>query len=104
MPDGFTVDTDQIRTHAVNVEAVLARFDAVRAASSHIAQDDQAYGLLCGWISGALEGKHTRQDELIAKVAENLRLVAAGLRASAEMYDTTDGANASMLGSVLGGK
>jgi Excreted virulence factor EspC, type VII ESX diderm len=103
MPDGFAVDTNQIRTHAANVEAVLARFDAVKAASSHIAQDDQAYGLLCSWISGVLEGKHTRQDELIAKVAENLRLVAAGLRNSAQMYDTTEGANASKLASMSGG-
>ncbi|ONI81463.1 hypothetical protein ALI144C_19210 [Actinosynnema sp. ALI-1.44] len=102
MPDGFVVDTDQIRAHAANVEAVLARFDAVKAASTHIAQDDQAYGLLCGWISGVLEGKHTRQDAVIAKVAENLRLVAAELRTSAEMYDTTEGTNASALSSITG--
>lgn len=104
MSNGFAVDTDQIRAHAANVEAVLDRFDAVKAASAHIAQDDQAYGLLCGWISGVLEGKHTRQDELIAKVAENLRLVAAGLRSSAQVYDTTDGSNASMLASIPGGQ
>jgi hypothetical protein len=104
MPDGFAVAPDQIRTHAANVEAVLARFEAVKAASAHIAQDDQAYGLLCGWISGVLEGRHTRQDELIAKVAENLRLVAAGLRTSAQMYDTTDESNASKFASTPGGQ
>jgi Excreted virulence factor EspC, type VII ESX diderm len=104
MPDGFAVVTDQIRTHAANVEAVLARFEAVKAASSHIAQDDQAYGLLCSWISAVLEGKHTRQDQVIAKVAENLRLVAAGLRTSAQMYDTTDESNASTLAAIPGGQ
>ncbi|MBP2329191.1 hypothetical protein JOF56_009576 [Kibdelosporangium banguiense] len=104
MPDSFAVATDQIRTHAANIEAVLARFEAVKAASAHIAQDDQAYGLLCSWISAVLEGKHTRQDELIAKVAENLRLVAAGLRTSAQMYDTTDQSSASTLASMPGGR
>ncbi|MBM7773876.1 hypothetical protein JOD54_004080 [Actinokineospora baliensis] len=103
MGEGFAVNPEQIRAHAANVEAVLARFDAVKAASTHIAQDDQAYGLLCGWISGLLEGKHARQDELIAKVAENLRLVAAGLRANADDYDGTEGSNATMLGGVGGG-
>lgn len=104
MSDGFTVATDQIRAHAANVKAVLDRFDAVKAASSYIAQDDQAYGLLCGWISGVLEGKHTRQDKLIAKVAENLQLVTALLRTSAQLYDTTDASNASTLTSIPGGQ
>lgn len=94
MGNEFTVVPDQIRAHAANVDSVLGRFDAVRAASAHIAQDDQAYGLLCGWISGILEGKHTRQDELIAKVAENLRLVSAMLRANADDYESTDQAGA----------
>jgi hypothetical protein len=91
MVDGFHVDIEQLRAHARNVEAIRARFAAVKSASAHIAQDDQAYGLLCGWIAGVLEGRHTKQDELIAYVEESLELVAAELGFSAEDYEALDG-------------
>jgi len=88
--DGYTTDPEQIRAHAANLETLKARFDAVKSASAHIAQDDQAYGLLCGWISGVLEGRHTRQDELIAYVEENLALAAKALNETADDYDTAE--------------
>ncbi|MEU5940096.1 hypothetical protein ABZ807_13065 [Micromonospora sp. NPDC047548] len=100
MGDGFAVDAEQIRTHAHHVEALKARFEAVKAASTHIAQDDAAYGLLCGWISGILESKHGRQDELIAYVEENLSLAVAGLRRTAEGYDAVDDAAAILISRV----
>lgn len=91
MADGFHVDIEQLRAHARNVAAIRARFAAVKAASAHIAQDDQAYGLLCGWISGVLEGRHAKQDELIAYVEESLELVAAELGLTANDYEALDG-------------
>jgi hypothetical protein len=104
--DGYHVDPEQIRRHAANVEALAARFGAVKSASGHIARDDQAYGLLCGWISGVLEGRHTRQDELIAYVEENLSLVARALRETADYYRLVDEGNADLIrssGGELGG-
>lgn len=89
----YDVNTEQLRTHAANVEAIMARFQAVKAASAHIAQDDQAYGLLCGWISGILEGRHTTQDDLIAFAERNLGDVARELRESADDYDAMDNDN-----------
>src|SRR3712207_9165769 len=41
-------------------------------------------------ISGILEGRHVRQDELIAYVEENLRLAADALRQTSDDYDATD--------------
>jgi hypothetical protein len=99
---GYRVDPEQIRRHATNIEAVAARFAAVEAASRHIAQDDEAYGLLCGWISGVLEGRHVRQDELVAFVAENLSLAATSLRATADHYLAVDGEIADTLRSTGG--
>jgi hypothetical protein len=90
MGDGFEVDAEQIRAHARNVETLSSRFDAVKAASAHIVQDDSAYGLLCSWIPAILEGRHQRQDELIAYVEENLSLVVQGLRKTADNYDSAD--------------
>jgi hypothetical protein len=83
---GYDVDIEQIRTHAGNVDAIRARFEAVKAASAHITQDGEAYGLLCQWISGLMEGRHARQDELIAYVEENLSLAVESLRATADEY------------------
>ncbi|MFI7599945.1 hypothetical protein [Actinoplanes sp. NPDC049681] len=90
MTDGFLVDAAQIRRHIRNVEAIRARFAAVRAASTHIAQDDGAYGLLCSWLPAVLEGRHQRQDSLVAYVEENLALAADELAAVADAYEEVD--------------
>ncbi|MFI5938537.1 type VII secretion target [Actinoplanes sp. NPDC051494] len=90
MAEGFAVDAEQIRAHAANVDAVAAQFGSVRVASSAIARDDAAYGVLCGWISGILEGRHRRQDELISYVEESLRLVGDALVATGQDYDRID--------------
>lgn len=88
--DGFLVDAAQIRRHAAQLEAVRARFGAVKSASAHIAQDDAAYGLLCGWLPAVLEGRHQRQDSLLAYVEENLALAADALTAVASAYEDVD--------------
>ncbi|SFS37621.1 type VII secretion target [Saccharopolyspora flava] len=103
MGDGYAVNAEQIRAHAAKVEQIQARFDAVKSASAHITQDDQAYGLLCGWISGILEGRHARQDELISYVAENLSLAAESLRAAADDYQAMDEDHAAQIKTSGGG-
>jgi hypothetical protein len=94
MAEEFTVDPLQLRRHASNVEAVRQQFGAVKGASAAIAQDDAAYGLLCGWIAGILESRHVRQNELIAYVEENLSLAADALAAASRDYEGTDQAAA----------
>ncbi|MET9626539.1 type VII secretion target [Lentzea sp. NPDC006480] len=91
---GFNVEAEQLRSHAGNIDALKQRLAKVKAASAHITGDDQAYGLLCGWISGVLESRHTEVDDVIAQVDTNLELVAKELRASAETYEVADGDNA----------
>lgn len=100
MPDGYTTDPAELRTHATNVDTIRERFGNVKAASSHIAQDDQAYGLLCGWISGVLEARHQKQDELIGKVEQNLSLVATSLRDTATDYDALEQGVVGVMGSI----
>ncbi len=100
MADGLSVDLDELRAHARNIEQLRGRFAAVKAASAHIAQDDQAYGLLCGWIAAILESRHTRQDELIAYVEENLSLVGDGLRKTIEGYEAVEGDTAGLISKV----
>lgn len=90
MGDGYSVETDELYFHANSLEGIQSRFEAVQSASSHIVQDDQAYGLLCGWIAGVLEEKHQRQDELTDYVAENLGLSATTMRDCVQNYDESD--------------
>lgn len=101
MGDGYTADPEQIRTHAKNLEVLRQRFDAVKTASAHIAQDDQAYGLLCGWIAGVMAGRHNKQDELIAYVEENLSIAAKSLRDTADDYSAREGATAGTFDGIL---
>jgi uncharacterized protein YukE len=70
---------DQITRHADNVGVVRVRFAAVKDASAAIARDDNPYGLLCRWVSEDFRAKHVRQDELVAYVEENLRLIGVSL-------------------------
>lgn len=103
MGDGFHVDAEKLRAHAGKVEAIQERFGAVKSASGHIAQDDQAYGVLCSWISGILEGRHTKQDELLAYVEENLAQAATALRATADDYDRGEDEHGQNLRAAGGG-
>jgi hypothetical protein len=100
---GFNVEAEQLRAHAGSIDAIKQRFAKVKSASSHIMADDQAYGLLCGWISGVLEGRHTEIDAVIATVENNLELVAKELRASADTYVAADQDNADRVRSAGGG-
>jgi hypothetical protein len=99
---GFNVESEQLRSHAGSIDAIKQRFARVKAASAHITADDQAYGLLCGWISGVLEGRHTEIDDVIATVESNLELVAKELRASADEYAAADQANTDRIKSAGG--
>ena len=101
---GFNVEAEQLRSHAGSVDAIKQRFGKVKSASSHITGDDQAYGLLCGWISGVLEGRHAEVDEVIAQVENNLELVAKELRASADTYAAADDDNANRIKAAGGGE
>lgn len=100
MSDGYDVDVEQLRAHTGNIDGIRARFAAVKAASAHIAQDDQAYGLLCQWMSGILEGRHTKQDELIAYVEENLNLVVSSLVSTVAHYEQVEDDNTALLRSI----
>jgi hypothetical protein len=97
VPDGFAVEIAEIHGHAAQVAALRQRFAAVRTASAGIAQDDAAYGVLCGWMASILERRHVRQDELIAYVEENLALAAEALDRTAQDYAAADDAAASRI-------
>ena len=90
MGTGFTVEPEELRRHARNLDAFQARFDRVAAASKHISGDSQAYGALCAWIGLVLEGRHQRQDRLVAFAARNVSQVSRAITDQAATYDEAD--------------
>ena len=90
MAGGYTVESEELLAHAATLESLAERFAAIKEASTHIVQDDEAYGLACMWMSQTMEDRHAKQDELVAYVHENLTLAAGELRAAAAAYDDTD--------------
>ena len=90
MSSGFIVDADELRDHAAHLDALVARIGAVMDASSHIQKDEEAYGLLCSWMTWVMEGRHQDQDDITGYVAQNLELCAAELRDAADLYDGSD--------------
>ena len=90
MGDFFHADPTQLYRHSSRVLAVQDQIGVIRGASQAITQDHMAYGLLCGWISGILEGRHRAAEELFALVEENLQLAAEAITATGRDYEDTD--------------
>jgi hypothetical protein len=87
---GWKVDPDQLRTHAVGLRELLARFDAIRTASASTGLDTEAFGQLCQFLPPILDGHRDDQDELTEDLATNLELLAAGVEACADEYEGAD--------------
>ncbi|MEU6251017.1 type VII secretion target [Glycomyces sp. NPDC047010] len=94
MSDRFDVVPDDLRAHAANIDAVRERFADVLSAIDTIAQDDQAYGIICQFLPPILAGRQDDQKELTTMAEENLDLLAQAVRATAEDYEAVDEATA----------
>lgn len=90
MTDGFTVSTEEIRTHAGNVEGFGGRADVAADAGAHLTTLDDAYGLACQPFGQMLVEPQARGTEGLAKAASLLHLQAGKLTASAEEYETCE--------------
>jgi hypothetical protein len=100
--DFFHVDSTQLHRHASRVQAVRDQLDAIKGASLAISQDHSAYGLLCGWISGILEGRHRDAEALFDVVDENLQAAAEAITATGDDYDAADSAARSRISQAGG--
>src|SRR5918994_4694568 len=90
MSAGFAVEPEELRLHSRNLDALQARFDKFAAASRHITQDSQAYGALCAWIGLLLEGRHQRQDQLVAFAARNVSGASRAIADQAATYEEAE--------------
>jgi hypothetical protein len=97
MGAGFAVEPEELRLHSRNLDSLQARFDKVAAASRHISQDSQAYGALCAWIGLVLEGRHQRQDQLVAFAARNVSAASRAIASQAATYEEAEANVAQMV-------
>lgn len=100
MSDRLEVDIQELRDHASGLRAVHERFAAIRQASGHIFQADEAYGQLCQFLPPILEGRHLRQDEIVDILAENVQLLAEAVDGCADAYEEADEAAADDMKSI----
>lgn len=90
MSDQFHVVTDDLSTHAANIDALRERFGAVLSAIDSVAQDNEAYGIICQFLPPVLAGRQADQKELTGMAEENLELLAQALRDTADSYTDAD--------------
>jgi hypothetical protein len=100
MSDQFEVVPDDLRTHAASIDAVRERFGAVLSAIDTIAQDSEAYGIICQFLPPILANRQEEQKELTTMAQENLELLAEALRGTADDYEAVDEAVASAYRSI----
>lgn len=90
MSSGIEVDPEELRTHAGNIDGLMARFETVKAASAQITAAPDAFGPLCEWMAGILEEKHQMVEPLIDKGRDNLGTHVEALRTCADLYEESD--------------
>ncbi|PRY59609.1 type VII secretion target [Glycomyces artemisiae] len=100
MSDRFGVVPDDLRAHAANIDAVRERFADVLSAIDTIAQDNEAYGIICQFLPPILAGRQDEQKELTTMAEENLQLLADAVRATADDYEAADEAVAGDYGTI----
>lgn len=101
MPDGFVVDTGQLRKHSAATEAIGGRAGVAADAGSQVADMDQAYGLLCMPIGAMLKGPQERCAEAIKASAESLHQASKKLDEAAKSYDETEQRTVTALEQIL---
>jgi len=90
MSDHIDVVTDDLVTHAANIDALRERFGAILGAIDSVAQDNEAYGIICQFLPPILADRQSEQKELTSMAQENLELLAQALRSTAEAYEAAD--------------
>lgn len=94
MSAGIEVDPEELRTHAGHIDGLIARYEAVKAASAQITAAPDAFGPLCEWMAGILEDKHQMVEPLIERGASNLGTHVEALRTCADLYEESDAGSA----------
>lgn len=86
MGDGFTVNPDEVDTHAGTVDGFAGRADTAVDAGAHVTSLDDAYGLFCRPFGTMLRDPQQRGVDTLTETASQMHDVVTNLRDSAEHY------------------
>lgn len=95
------VVSEDLVTHASNIDSVGQRFANVLSAIDSVSQDNEAYGIICQFLPPVLAGRQERHKQLTAMAQENLERIAQALRDTADAYESADEATATEHGQLL---
>ncbi|WP_327149706.1 type VII secretion target [Nocardia sp. NBC_01329] len=97
-PDSVSVDPEEVRNHAGNVQALMGSLDKSLEAANYLASADDGYGAwlqpLMAWL---FEDNHQSIVELIRAAGERAAQVPEKLKATATSFEDADGSFATTL-------
>lgn len=94
---GFLVDSETLATHAASLDDHAGRLDAVSQAADHPLAPN-AYGLICGFLSGMTGDAEAGLRLSIATLASVTGARAAGVNGCAADYRRLEGDLATVFG------
>ncbi|MCP2255527.1 Excreted virulence factor EspC, type VII ESX diderm [Prauserella aidingensis] len=89
-PDsGFGTDTDQLRRHAATIAGKAESVGTAAEAASHVADLDDAYGILCQMfmLPQILKGPQDRCAQMIKDAQQELHKLEKSITTAAKKYD-----------------
>lgn len=88
------VVSEDLVSHASNIDSIGERFGNILSAVDSISQDNEAYGIICQFLPPVLAGRQERHKGLVAMAQTNLENLSQALRDTADAYDSADEATA----------
>lgn len=94
MPEGFTVDADELARHRKNVEASADKLREAHAAARAVAMPTEAYGKICQFFPPRLDPAENKGVEALLAAVEGMANAARSLGDSGTTYRSRDQAHA----------
>ncbi|NKQ51275.1 ESX-1 secretion-associated protein [Amycolatopsis sp. K13G38] len=91
----FEVVPDELRAHGSHLDGLVDRLHTAVDAAKTVTLDDEAYGLLCGFLPPIVNA--TTQDDAtdtLNAAVEGVSTIADNVRTAATSYDDQDQTNA----------
>ena len=87
---GFEVEPGMLQEHANHIDDIVDEFSSAADAMKAVSGADNAYGVLCEWMTPILAERSAEQSRILDKLANNLREIADAVREAAREYDASD--------------
>jgi hypothetical protein len=90
MPDGFTVDPDELATHQKHVETAADQLREAHSAARSVAMPTEAYGKICQFFPPKLDPAENEAIGTLQAAVEAFTNLATSLDSASRGYDNQD--------------